>query len=106
LADIVLNEPSKGVKMPRSFTTGVGAAILLLVSSAGCAAVPARYVVPTPTPCHEVEKVEENRVYLRSSGKICIQSLGRVTVTLDRKYDEVEIYTDGRLWDRVSPNPE
>jgi hypothetical protein len=72
----------------------------------GCAMGGNRYLVSTPTPCQVVERVEGNRVYLRSTGRICIQSLGSLPVQLDRKYQAVEIYTDGRLWNTVTPVPQ
>jgi type-F conjugative transfer system pilin assembly protein TrbC len=51
--------------------------------------------ITLPNVCHQIEKTEDNRVYLKSPEDPCIQVTSKKKIVLDEKYDTVEIYIDG-----------
>ena len=51
--------------------------------------------ITLPTVCHQIEKTEDNRVYLKSPEAPCIQVTSKKKIVLDENYDTVEIYIDG-----------
>lgn len=56
--------------------------------------------IDTPSPCHKVEKITENKVYLKSpEKKDCVQTVGRAEIEIqDDTISEVEIWLDGKFW--------
>lgn len=54
--------------------------------------------IPLPTPCHVIERVEENRIYLSSPDFPCVQVIKNVPVMLSSEYEKVFIYIDGKLY--------
>lgn len=71
--------------------------LMMTVLLAGCAS-PQRLYVETPNSCIKVERVEGNRVYLKSRGRICLQVIGREPVELDPTISRVELYIEGKFW--------
>lgn len=51
-----------------------------------------------PTVCHQLEKIEDNRVYFLSpsDGTSCIQAAVKKVISLDERYKKVSIYIDGK----------
>lgn len=56
--------------------------------------------IDTPSPCCKVEKITDNKVYLKSPEKEdCIQTIGRAEVEIqDDHIKEVEIWLNGKFW--------
>lgn len=54
--------------------------------------------IPLPTPCHVIERIEENRIYLSSPDFPCVQVIKNVPVMLSSEYEKVFIYMDGKLY--------
>lgn len=69
-----------------------------LLSTAFPAAAATSYI-ETPDLCSQVEKVEGGRVYLVSKG-ICPKVAGKVAVTVEKGFEEVEVYLNGAFWKR------
>jgi len=61
--------------------------------------------IEIPTPCHKVDKIDGNKVYLKSSGKQCIQVISRTHIDINKKITSVYTYVDGAMWkeQRVMP---
>ena len=68
------------------------------VAVAACAPALRRVAVDTPNSCFKVERVEEDRVYLRSFGRICLQVIGHEPVDLDPAVSRIRIFADGTFW--------
>jgi len=56
--------------------------------------------IDTPSPCHKIELITENKVYLKSPvEKDCIKTVGRAEIEIqDEKITEVGIWLDGKFW--------
>jgi conjugal transfer pilus assembly protein TrbC len=57
-----------------------------------------RAYIKTPSPCYKVEKIEDNRIYLKSSQEDCVKTMGKVQIEIDESIKHVFIYTDGKFW--------
>ncbi len=58
------------------------------------------WVITLPDPCHEVERVEENKVYIttpKEKSIFCIQKISYREIAIDEKYDEIEIYLNNKF---------
>ena len=71
-----------------------------------CALVPPSFaetfIVDTPTMCVEVEKVEDNRVYLRKPSAPCpLEGPGKASVEMEGDIPEIHVYVDGKLWKKL-----
>jgi type-F conjugative transfer system pilin assembly protein TrbC len=59
--------------------------------------------IEKPDPCYQVSSIKKNRVYLaRRPNCIAPQVIVSEKIKLDAWYEELEIYVDGRLWNKVS----
>jgi type-F conjugative transfer system pilin assembly protein TrbC len=54
--------------------------------------------IEIPTPCHKVDKIDGNKVYLKSSDKPCIQVISRTYIDIHREITSVYTYIDGAMW--------
>ncbi len=54
--------------------------------------------IPAPSPCHVIDVIKNQKIYLKTATKQCIQMLGQVKVTLPRDITSVDIYVDGSFW--------
>jgi type-F conjugative transfer system pilin assembly protein TrbC len=72
----------------------------------GCLSVKASFFeveIEKPDSCHEVRKIEENRVYLeRKAGCVAPQVIVSEKIKLNSWYDVLKIYVDGRFWKEIS----
>ncbi len=85
-------------------------ALLILASTAIYAENPApkaaqTVFIPAPSPCHVVDAIKNQKIYLKAATKQCIQMTGRVKVTLPRDITSVDIYVDGKFWQRQKVQP-
>ncbi len=55
-----------------------------------------------PTPCHVVEKVKNNKIFLRKATEQCVQMVSRTKVSLKRSIKSVKIYVGKKLWQEQS----
>ncbi|RMG01180.1 MAG: hypothetical protein D6726_10000 [Nitrospirae bacterium] len=70
--------------------------MMLFILSSSLFAGEREVYITLPTVCHQIEKVENNRVYLKAPEDPCIQVTAKKQIMLDEKYDTVEIYIDGQ----------
>ncbi len=61
--------------------------------------------IEIPTPCHRVDKIDGNKVYLKSSGKQCIQVIGRTYIDIHKEITSVYTYVDGAMWKEQNVMP-
>jgi len=54
--------------------------------------------IETPSPCYKVEKIEDKRIYLRSTAEVCIQIMGKIQIEIEESIKHVFIHTDGKFW--------
>jgi conjugal transfer pilus assembly protein TrbC len=54
--------------------------------------------IETPSPCHEVEKIEGKRIYLKSTSEDCVKTIGKIQVEVDKFVKNVFVFTDGKFW--------
>jgi conjugal transfer pilus assembly protein TrbC len=54
--------------------------------------------IETPSPCHEVEKIEGKRIYLKSTSEDCVKTIGKIQVEVDKSVKNVFVFTDGKFW--------
>ncbi len=54
--------------------------------------------IEIPTPCHKVDKIDGNKVYLKSSDKQCIQVISRTYIDIHKEITSVYTYVDGAMW--------
>ena len=81
------------------FSSLLGLTILLLLPVAA-SAIEEQVVIDVPNPCVEFEKVKKDRVYLKSTSDSCMQVISKKSVSVDSSIHEVEVYIDGRRWNR------
>lgn len=51
-----------------------------------------------PTPCHLIERVEGEKVYLKSQGAACAEGLNPISIEIDAPLKRVRIFVDGAFW--------
>lgn len=79
----------------------VGLAIGLMIALASdrdAGAETRRAVIDAPDPCHRLQKVKRDAVFLESTGETCVRIIGKVSVEVDSSVQTVRIYVDGRFW--------
>lgn len=86
-----------------SFLMNFSHRVILVFCAAIFCAIPAqaqKTFIDTPSPCHKIEEITGNTVYLKSpEKKDCIQTVGRAEIEIqDSKATEVEIWLDGKFW--------
>ncbi|MEW6419879.1 MAG: type-F conjugative transfer system pilin assembly protein TrbC [Nitrospirota bacterium] len=54
--------------------------------------------IETPSPCYKVEKIEGKRVYLESTSKDCVKTIGKVQIEVGESVKNVYVFTDGKFW--------
>lgn len=54
-------------------------------------------VIRTPNPCVSLERVDGQKVYLKSSKNPCARTEGRLAVRIPESAEELEVYLDGEL---------
>ncbi|MGD0234597.1 MAG: type-F conjugative transfer system pilin assembly protein TrbC [Syntrophorhabdales bacterium] len=75
-----------------------------------CAFVPASFaetfLIDTPGMCVKVEKVEDNRVYLKRPAAPCpVEGSGKASVEMEEGTKEIDVYLDGRHWRKFPVSP-
>ncbi|NKE70168.1 TrbC family F-type conjugative pilus assembly protein [Candidatus Manganitrophus noduliformans] len=54
--------------------------------------------IQKPTSCHLIEKVEGEKVYLKSQGAACEEELNPISIEMDAALKRVRIFVDGAFW--------
>lgn len=54
--------------------------------------------IDTPNPCVRLEKIEGDKIFLRSSANRCIQVISKMQVRVNVSVRKVTVYIDGRVW--------
>jgi type-F conjugative transfer system pilin assembly protein TrbC len=54
--------------------------------------------VSAPDRCSKLERVEDDKVFLRSGSSKCEPGQGKLSVTVDSKVNRLSVYVDGKLW--------
>lgn len=54
--------------------------------------------IQKPTSCHLIEKVEGEKVYLKSQGTACAEDLNPISIEIDATLKRVRIFVDGAFW--------
>lgn len=54
--------------------------------------------IQKPTSCHLIEKVEGEKVYLKSQGAVCAEGLNPISIEMDATLKRVRIFVDGAFW--------
>lgn len=79
----------------------VGLGIGLIIAFAlirDAVAATRKVLIDAPNPCHRVNKVEEDAVFLESTGETCARLIGKIPVEIDFSVKTVRIHVDGRFW--------
>lgn len=80
---------------------GIGLGICLIIALAivrDAGADTRRAFIDAPTPCHRVNKIEGDAVFLESTAKTCAQGIGKIPVEIDSSVKTVRIHVDGGFW--------
>jgi len=54
--------------------------------------------IETPSPCYRVEKIDHTKVYLKSTAEVCIQTISKIQIEIDKSVKIVYVFTDGKFW--------
>lgn len=77
---------------------GLTACFISLTSKREARADTRKALIEASNPCHRLKKVEENTVFLESTGEACVQVIGKIPVEIDSSIKTVRIHVDGRFW--------
>ncbi len=97
------NGSKKGATVKNTFSrlflpfTATVLSILIVLGGPGTAET-RPFVVKIPSPCYSLDRVEGNRVYVRSDGRTCPDAPAVLSVNLEDDHGSVSVYVDGRFW--------
>lgn len=60
--------------------------------------------IEMPSPCHSVEAVKYNQVYLKENEEDCVLTSKRALIQVDESVTQVEVYVQGKLWNTQTLN--